>query len=188
MYHIKDKDFIRGKVPMTKEEVRAISIAKMEVGENDICLDIGGGTGSVSIEMARFAKNGKVYVIEQKEDAVDLIKQNMEKFEIKNMEVIEGKAPEDLPEGIVFDKIFIGGSGGNLSDIIQYSYDNLKDNGIITLNFIVLENTFEALENLKKVGFEDIDISQVMIAKNKKVKDFNMMMSENPIYVISGKK
>ena len=188
MYHIKDKDFIRGKVPMTKEEIRAVSIAKMEISDEDVCIDIGGGTGSVSIEMARFAKNGHVYTIEQKEEAVDLIKQNMEKFEIKNMTVISGKAPEDLPQGITFDKVFIGGSGGNLSEIINYSYENLKEGGMIALNFIVLENTFEALECLKKSKFEDIDISQIIVAKNRKVKDFNMMMSENPIYVISARK
>jgi len=87
MYHIKDKDFIRGKVPMTKEEIRAVSIAKMEISDEDVCIDIGGGTGSVSIEMARFAKNGHVYTIEQKEEAIDLIKQNMEKFGIKNMTI-----------------------------------------------------------------------------------------------------
>ena len=188
MYHIKDKDFIRGKVPMTKEEIRAVSIAKMEISDEDVCIDIGGGTGSVSIEMARFAKNGHVYTIEQKEEAVDLIKQNMEKFEIKNMTVISGKAPEDLPKGITFDKVFIGGSGGNLPEIINYSYENLKESGIIALNFIVLENTFEALECLKKSNFEDIDISQIIVVKNRKVKDFNMMMSENPIYVISARK
>lgn len=188
MYHIKDEEFIRAKVPMTKEEVRAISIAKMEMKNTDICLDIGGGTGSVSIEMSKFAKNGHVYTIEQKKEAVDLIEQNMRKFNVENMTLISGNAPEDLPKGIEFDKIFIGGSGGNLAGIMQYSYDNLKENGILALNFIVLENTFEALENLKKIGFKDIDICQVIISKNKKIKDFNMMMAENPIYVISARK
>ena len=185
-HHIKDKSFIHGKVPMTKEEIRAISIAKMEITDEDICLDIGGGTGSVSIEMARFAKNGHVYTIEQKEEAVDLIKYG--KFEIKNMTVISGKAPEDLTQGITFDKVFISGSGGNLSEIINYSYENLKEGGIIALNFIVLENTFETLECLKKLKFEDIDILQIIVAKNRKVKDFNMVMSENLIYVISARK
>ena len=121
-------------------------------------------------------------MIEQKEEAVDLIKYG--KFEIKNMTVISGKAPEDLTQGITFDKVFISGSGGNLSEIINYSYENL----IIALNFIVLENTFEALECLKKSKFEDIDISQIIVAKNRKVKNFNMMMSENLIYVISARK
>ena len=82
MYHVKDEEFIRAKVPMTKEEVRAISIAKMEMKDTDICIDIGGGTGSVSIEMARFASKGHVYTIEHNTDAVDLIRQNMDKFEL----------------------------------------------------------------------------------------------------------
>lgn len=90
MYHIKDEEFVRAKVPMTKEEVRAISIAKMDIRDSDICIDIGGGTGSVSIEMSMFAKNGYIYTIEQKEEAVDLIKQNMEKFDVKNMTLIKG--------------------------------------------------------------------------------------------------
>ena len=89
MYHIKDEEFVRAKVPMTKEEVRAISIAKMDIRDSDICIDIGGGTGSVSIEMSMFAKNGYIYTIEQKEEAVDLIKQNMEKFDVKNMTLIK---------------------------------------------------------------------------------------------------
>ena len=188
MYHVKDEEFIRAKVPMTKEEVRAISIAKMEMKDTDICIDIGGGTGSVSIEMARFASKGHVYTIEHNEDAVDLIRQNMEKFEIENMTLILGEAPQDLPQGVTFDKVFIGGSGGNLKGIIQYSYDNLKEGGIIALNFIVLENTFDALNGLKETGFKDVDISQVIVAKNRRVKDFNMMMAENPIYVISARK
>ena len=179
-HHIKDKNFIRGKVPMTKEEIKAISIAKIE----NICLDIGGGTGSVSIEMARFAKLHDW----TKRGSRWFNKTKYGKFEIKNMTVISGKAPEDLTQGITFDKVFISGSGGNLSEIINYSYENLKEGGIIALNFIVLENTFEALECLKKSKFEDIDISQIIVAKNRKVKDFNMMMSENPIYVISARK
>ena len=96
MYHIKDSEFLRGKVPMTKEEVRAVSIAKLDMKDTDICLDIGAGTGSVSIEMARFASKGKVYAIEEKQEAVELIKENMKKFRVSNIELITGKAPEDL--------------------------------------------------------------------------------------------
>ena len=73
MYHIKDEEFLRGKVPMTKEEIRFVSLGKMEMKDDDICLDIGGGTGSVSMEMARFARNGKVFVIERNDEAVELI-------------------------------------------------------------------------------------------------------------------
>ena len=80
MYHIKDSEFIRGEVPITKEEIRWVSIGKFQIEEGDICLDIGGGTGSISIEMANFASKGKVYVIETNEEAISLINQNIEKF------------------------------------------------------------------------------------------------------------
>lgn len=187
MYHIKDSEFLRGKVPMTKEEVRAVSIAKLDMKDTDICLDIGAGTGSVSIEMARFASKGKVYAIEEKQEAVDLIKENMKKFHISNIEIIEGKAPEVLNK-VKADKIFIGGSGGNLNEIIRYSYEYLNIDGKIVLNFIVLENIFTALESLKKTGFKNIEITQMMISRNKTIKDFNMMVAENPIYIISAER
>ena len=189
MFHIKDEEFIRGKAPMTKEEIRAVSLAKLEMKNDDICLDIGGGTGSVTMEMAQFAKDGHVYVIEQKEDAFELIKQNVEKFDLKNVTVIKGMAPDGLKDlNTKFNKIFIGGSAGNLVEIIKYSYDNLVEDGILVLNFIVLENISTAVEELKKYNFKDVNICQIIVSKNRKVKDFNMMMAENPIYVITAKK
>ena len=189
MYHIKDEEFLRGKVPMTKEEIRFVSIGKMELQDNDVCLDIGGGTGSISMEMARFARSGKVFAIERNDEAVELIQKNKKKFGLENITVIKGLAPDGLKNlNIKFNKIFIGGSAGNLVEIIKYSYENLAENGILTLNFIVLENIFTAIEELKKYNFKDVDICQLIVSKNKKIKDFNMMMAENPIYVITAKK
>jgi len=189
MYHIKDEEFLRGKVPMTKEEIRFVSLGKMEMKDDDICLDIGGGTGSVSMEMARFARNGKVFVIERNDEAVELIHKNKEKLGLENITVIKGMAPDGLKDvNTKFNKIFIGGSAGNLVEIIKYSYDNLVEDGILVLNFIVLENIFTAVEELKKYDFKDVDICQLIVSKNRKVKDFNMMMAENPIYVITAKK
>ena len=125
MYHIKDEEFLRGKVPMTKEEIRFVSLGKMEMKDDDICLDIGGGTGSVSMEMARFARNGKVFVIERNDEAVELIHKNKEKLGLENITVIKGMAPDGLKDlNTKFNKIFIGGSAGNLVEIIKYSYDN----------------------------------------------------------------
>ena len=118
---------------------------------------------------------------------MDLIKENMKKFHISNIEIIEGKAPEVLNK-VKADKIFIGGSGGNLNEIIRYSYEYLNIDGKIVLNFIVLENIFTALESLKKTGFKNIEITQMMISRNKTIKDFNMMVAENPIYIISAER
>ena len=189
MYHIKDEEYIKGKAPMTKEEIRAVSIAKLEIRDTDICLDIGGGTGTITMEMARFARKGHIYTIEAKDNAYELIQQNIKKFKLENITLIKGEAPEDLKSlGVEFDRIFIGGSGGNLEEIIQYSYDNLKEKGILVLNFIVLENVFKTMEYLKKLDFTDTDICQIIVSKNRKVKDFNMMMAENPIYIITARK
>lgn len=189
MFHVKDREFIRGKAPMTKEEIRFVSLGKLQVEENDVCLDIGGGTGSITVEMALFAKKGHVYSIEMKDDAFDTMNENIEKFNLTNVTLIKGNAPDDLP---VFNnklnKIFIGGSGGNLDQIIKYSYDNMDNGGILCMNFIVLENTFQAIESLKKSNFKNIDICQLIVSKNRKVKDFNMMMAENPIYIITAEK
>lgn len=187
MYHIKDKDFIRGDVPMTKEEVRAISIAKLEIKEEDICLDIGAGTGSISIEMANFAKKGKVYSVEIDELAIELIEKNKDKFKIENMELIKGEAPKILKKTPI-NKIFVGGSKGNLDLIIDYARENLKKDGIIVFNFIVLENLAKAMELLKKSKFQNIEINQIIISRNKNIRNFNMMIGENPIFILSAKK
>ena len=95
---LKDEEFLRGKVPMTKEEIRFVSLGKMEMKDDDICLDIGGGTGSVSMEMARFARNGKVFVIERNDEAVELIHKNKEKLGLENITVIKGMALDGLKD------------------------------------------------------------------------------------------
>ena len=187
MFHIKDEEFIRGNVPMTKEEIRYISIGKLEIKDNDMCLDIGAGTGSVSIEMANFSKNGKVYAVEVNEEALDLIEQNIKKFNIKNIEVINGLAPNVLPK-LEFDKIFVGGTKGNMEGIIDYSEKYLKSKGKLVLNFIVLENLFSAMENLKERKFQNIDIVQVSVSKNKLIGSMNMMVAINPIFVVTAER
>ena len=187
MFHIKDEEFIRGNVPMTKEEIRAISIAKLDIREDDVSLDIGAGTGSVSIEMANFSKNGKIYAVEINEEALDLIEKNIEKFDKKNIEVIKGMAPEVLPK-IELDKIFIGGTKGNIVEIIEYCETYLKSQGKICLNFIVLENLFSAIETLKKSEFKNIDIAQISVSKNKVIGDMNMMMASNPVFIVSAER
>lgn len=187
MYHIRDKEFIRGDSPMTKEEVRAVTIAKLDLEENSILVDVGAGTGSIGIEASKYLKKGEVTGIECNEKAVELIKQNLNKFSISNYDLITGIAPENLLEKS-FDRMFIGGSKGNMKKIFEYFLKYSKDNSKLVINAIALETLTQGLELLKEYGFVEIDVVSLNISRNRSIGRLNMMMGENPIYIISAKK
>lgn len=186
-YHsIPDDEFIRGKSPMTKSEVRTISVGKLKLKENYTVYDIGAGTGSVSIEAALKLKTGKLYSIEKDEDACKLIVENIKKFNAFNIEVIKGSAPETIINLPAPDACFIGGAGGNLDTIISAI---LSKNPCVkvVINVISLESLNEAVTNMEKYNFTDVEIINVSVSKAKKVGNYHMLMAQNPIYIISGR-
>lgn len=185
---IPDDLFIRGSVPMTKEEIRVISINKLRIYKNSVIADIGSGTGSISIEAAIKAKDGIVYSIEKNIEAIELIHKNIEKFKAYNIKVIQGVAPNALNDIDCVDRVFIGGSGGNLKEIFSWCNKKLIDNGRIVMNFITIENLSAALEELKRYKYKNIEVVNMMIAKNKNIGNLTMMKSENPIYIVSADK
>lgn len=181
---IPDEAFIRGKVPMTKEEVRGISLSKLQLTRNSIVYDVGAGTGSVSVEMAMQAVEGRVYAIEKKPEAVELLYKNKEKFAADNLEIVEGLAPEACVDLPVPTHAFIGGSSGNMKDILKLLLS--KNPGIrVVINCIALESVGEAMNCLNVLPFEQVDIAQVQVAKGKKAGSYHLMMGQNPVYVIS---
>jgi cobalt-precorrin-6B (C15)-methyltransferase len=186
MIYIKDEEFIRGNCPMTKEEIRILSIAKLELVEDYTVLDIGAGTGSVSIQIAKLCPEGKVIGIEKDEEALSILDQNSKKFNTDNLTVIAGEALQ-VEEAIKeqFDGIFIGGSGGNIEDIIRrYSY-KLKNNRKMVLNFITLDNLYKAIKIMEELNFE-LECSQISVSKTKG-KSY-MLFANNPIFILSGRK
>ncbi len=181
---ISDDSFIRGKVPMTKEEIRSISISKLRLNKDSIIYDIGAGTGSVSVEMALQAIDGTVYAIEKKSEAVALIEENKKKFGADNLVVIEGIAPEAMEQLPEPTHAFIGGSSGNLLDIVKILlYRNPKIR--IVINAITLETISEALRCVKNLDFSEVEVVQVSISKSQTIGDYHMMMGQNPVYIIS---
>ncbi|URZ15895.1 precorrin-6Y C5,15-methyltransferase (decarboxylating) subunit CbiT [Clostridium felsineum] len=183
MRYIKDEEFIRGDCPMTKEEVRILSIAKLEIGDGDTLLDVGAGTGSISIQMCKCAAKGRVIAIEKEDKALKVLKQNKEKFKADNLEIIERDASElDLKES--FNGIFIGGSKGSIDKIIKIYAKKLKKDGIMVLNFITINNLYKALETLKEINFET-ECIEVGVSRMKG-KSY-MMLSNNPIFIVTGK-
>ena len=181
---IRDEEFIRGKAPMTKEEVRTVSLSKLRLTADSVCYDVGAGTGSLSIEMALRAHQGQVWAIEKKEDAVELIHRNKVKFAADNLEIVEGLAPEALKDLPAPTPAFIGGSSGNLKEIVKLLLE--KNSHVrIVINCITLETVSEALETAKEFGFEENEIVQLSAARSKAIGRYHMMMGENPIYIIT---
>ena len=177
-----DDLFLRGKVPMTKSEVRSISLSKLRLHKDAVVWDV--GTGSVSIEAASLAKDGVVYAIEKKDEAIDLLEQNKRKFGTDNLEIIKGLAPEALEGLPAPTHAFIGGSSGNLKEILEVLLEQ-NPRVRVVINAIALETVAEAMQCLKSMAFTDVDIAQVSVAKGKKLGSYEMMMGQNPVYIFS---
>lgn len=179
-----DESFIRGKAPMTKEEVRTVSLGKLQLTKDSICYDVGAGTGSVSVEMALRAYEGVVYAVEMKEDALALLEENKCKFAVDNLEIISGKAPEAMMDLPVPTHAFIGGSSGNLKEIVKLLLNKNKDVRIV-INCITLETIAEAMHVIKEFDFQEHEIVQMNVSRSKTLGRYHLMMGENPIYIIT---
>lgn len=181
MKWLKDKEFIRGNIPMTKFNIRILNMAYLSIEEGDSFLDIGAGTGSISIEAA--LQGAKTWAIEEKDEGVDLIRKNCEKFKAK-VNVIKGQAPKDLPR-LKINKCFIGGSKGKLKGIFEYLDENLESSGILCGNFIRLKNLNEFLSLLERYNYKDIEVQLIQSASMDKI---GLMKGENPIHIVKGVK
>lgn len=182
---IPDEEFQRGDAPMTKSEVRSLSVAKLNLNRDSIAWDIGAGTGSVTIEMALAAADGEVYAIEKKPAAAALIEENARRFGTPNVEVHVGTAPEALTDLPAPTHAFIGGSSGNMKEILQLLLAKNPQVRVV-INAITLETVAEANSCFKELGFTDVDITQIQAAKAKKVGPYEMMMGQNPVYIFAG--
>lgn len=181
---MEDEAFLRAKVPMTKSEVRSISLSKLRLAKDSVVYDVGAGTGSISIEAALQAEDGYVYAIEKKEEAVALMRENQKKFAVDNLEIVEGLAPEALESLPAPTHVFVGGSSGNMKTILELV---LKKNPSvrIVINCIALETVAESLDCVKTLPVKEVDIAAVSIGKSKEIGKYHMMMGQNPVYVIS---
>lgn len=179
---IPDEDFVRGDAPMTKSEVRALSVAKLKLTGDSVVYDIGAGTGSVSIEMALVAQNGKVYAIEKEDTAADLIEVNRKKFRTPNLEVVRGLAPEALKDLPAPTHAFIGGSSGNLRQIVECLLGKNPDVRIV-INSVTVETLAETAQVIKDLGLAEEEIVCVSVARSKKLGGYHLMFGQNPVYI-----
>lgn len=179
----KDDEFIRGKVPMTKEQIRAVSVSLMKLEEDSVCYDIGAGTGGVTMEMAIRVPRGKVYAVEKTPEAVRLINDNKRKFKADNIEITEGMAPDvmdNLPDP---DVVFIGGSSGNIEKIVKEAL-NKNSAARFVINCIAIESIGEAVSVAKKYSSMTPRVIQISVAEGHRAGPYTLMKGENPIAII----
>ena len=183
---IADEEFIRQDVPMTKQEIRILSLVKAQIAPDAVVYDIGAGTGSISIEAARLAPQGQVYAIERSSEGIGLIRANAANFAVKNVTVIQAEAPEglaDLPEA---DAILIGGSGGNLQEILTEVTPKLKASGRLVLNCITVQTLMQCIEFMRENSDTYIyEAIQVQVTRLQQVGTYDMAKANNPIYIVT---
>lgn len=182
---IRDDAFIRGKAPMTKEEIRTLSLSKLGLSENAVLYDIGAGTGSVSIEASMRCPEGQVYAIEKKPEAAALIKENKIRFQAENLEIIEGTAPECLKELKEPDCVFIGGSSGRLIPIIR-EVRKKNPSARFVVNAVTLETMWE-IGRIKEEfpEYREMEVIQVNVARSRSLAGYQLMNAENPVMIAS---
>ena len=181
---MRNRDFITGKVPITKEEVRAISINKLDLLNAKTFIDVGAGTGSISIEAGYHYPDLRVIAIERNDDALDLVNKNIENFNLTNVEVVKAYAPVELDIYNDVDAIFLGGTGNKLEEIIDWSKDLLVPGA----NFIIIDTFYEMLRLVREKGFKNVDVTVLNVSKLEKLGPGEYFKPHNPIYIISCEK
>jgi len=184
MTGIPDGEFVRSDVPMTKAEIRAVSLSKLQLDSGSVVWDVGSGSGSVSVECALAAYDGKVWAVEKEEDAAELTEKNAAAFGADNIEVVRGTAPEALKDLPSPTHVFIGGSSGGLEEIIA---ECLRKNprARIVVNTVTLETQAEVLGCAKKFGFDVFEAVSVNISRSRKLGRYSMMNAQNPVFVFT---
>ena len=181
---LRDGDLTRGSVPMTKEDIRALSIRRLGLKKNSVLWDVGAGTGSISMEAALLDPTIDVYAVERKDEAVGLLEENKKKFGLGNVTIVKGLAPEALKDLPKPDSVFVGGSGGNLEDILVAARSANPDASVV-INCVTLETLAETMGVLDKKGITDADIIQVNVSSYEKKGSYHLADAQNPVYIIS---
>lgn len=181
---VDDEEFLRGKAPMTKSEVRSLSVAKLCLPKDAVVYDVGAGTGSVSVELALQTEDGCVYAIERKEEACRLIEANMRHFGTPNVKVVHGLAPEAMADLPAPTHAFIGGSAGNLKEIMECLLEKNPQIRMV-INTVTLETIGEVTECLKTLPVTEEEILSVSIAKAKELGPYHLMTGQNPVYIVT---
>jgi cobalt-precorrin-6B (C15)-methyltransferase len=182
---IPDELFERSEnVPITKEDIRSIVISKLRLRKNYSVIDVGCGSGSITVEVCLQVNSKNVYAIDLDENAIKLTKKNLQKFGV-SANLIYSKAEEILPSLPKVDAIIVGGTKGKTEKIIELCISKLKKNGRLVIDTILIETMYKALRTIKREKMHEVEVTQVMISKGKDVPSGTMLVSRNPILILS---
>jgi cobalt-precorrin-6B (C15)-methyltransferase len=186
---IPDEFFLREEeVPITKEEIRSIVISKLRLKESNSVIDIGCGSGSITVELCLQCQKGKVFGVDLDLQAVNLTKKNLEQFKVY-AEIRQGDGMDILESLPFVDGIVIGGTTGRTEELINMSINKLNNGGRLVITTILIETMFKAMKTVNESNFlEDIDFTQIIISKGRRTKTGTMMLARNPVLVISATK
>lgn len=180
--------FVRSEhVPITKEEIRAIAISKLRLKEGFSAIDVGCGSGSLTVEICNQIRGGAAYAIDFDLKAVELTRQNLCRFGFR-AEVILSDALNALPILPEVNSIFIGGTWNDTRKIIEMGISKLRTRGRLVINTILIESTFDALSAIYAANLEEVEVTQVIVSKSRKVETGTMMLARNPVQIISATK
>lgn len=179
-----DTSFLRGKVPMTKEEIRVLSICKLKLTRDAVVYDIGCGTGSISVECAALNPDIQVYALDQKAEAIELTEENAKRLSLKNVHCIQGRAPEGLNMLPVPTHAFIGGSTGKLEEIITTLLQKNPKVQIV-LNAVTLETIAQITTIASKFRELEMEAIQVQVSRGRELGQYHLMTAENPVYIVT---
>lgn len=186
LFGLQEAEFFHSRGLITKDEVRAITIHKLRLPPGGVFWDIGSGSGSISIEVSRLCPELKIYAVEKDKEQIKNIEENKRRYRTYNLKIIEGEAPEVLKDLPLPDRIFIGGSGGRLRDILEF-INSLNWSGIIVINATTLETIDIAFELLKEANYT-VDVVQVHLSRLKPLGDKHHFSAQNPVFIITGHK
>ena len=186
---IPDEFFLREEeVPITKEEIRSIIISKLRLKETDSVIDIGCGSGSITVELCLQCQKGTVFGVDLDLQAVNLTEKNLEKFKV-HANIRHGNATDILDSLPFVDGIIIGGTTGKTEELIVQSISRLKSGGRLVITSILIETMFKAMKTVNESNFlNDIDFTQIIISKGRRTTTGTMMLARNPVMVISATK
>ncbi len=185
---IPDELFERSEnVPITKEDIRSIVLSKLRLRKDYSVIDVGCGSGSITVEVCLMVNSKNVYAIDSDQNAIDLTKKNLDKFGV-SANLIYSKAEEILPSLPTVDAIIVGGTKGKTEKIIELCISRLKKGGRLVIDTILIETMYKALRTIKREKMHEIEVTQVTISKGKVVPSGTKLISRNPILILSATK